>query len=95
MTLFELTVYLVIAILSGVVVRPISRGSMGWVLVSGLVGFVGAFLGTAIAHLIHLPGVLVANVAGRPFPIVWSIGSAMFCVIWCIAFQVLSSGRPA
>ena len=56
-----------------------SRG--GWLVSIGL-GFVGALIGTWLAHLAKLPSVFVVDIEGQPFPVVWSIlGSALFVAV--------------
>jgi uncharacterized membrane protein YeaQ/YmgE (transglycosylase-associated protein family) len=72
MTLVELIVYLVIAGVCGAIARSFTGGGGGFV-ISLLVGFVGAFVGTWLARQLHLPAILVVSIGGHPFPIVWSI----------------------
>jgi hypothetical protein len=80
MTLPELVLYLVIGGLSGAIARAIT-GSTPWFYVSALLTFLGAILGTSVAHLMHLQGLLAIDVAGHPLPILWSIGggSSLLC----------------
>jgi uncharacterized membrane protein YeaQ/YmgE (transglycosylase-associated protein family) len=73
MTLLELVVYLVIAGICGAIARAIAGGTGGGFIVSILLGFLGAFLGTWIARRAHLPELLMFNIDGHPFPIIWSI----------------------
>jgi uncharacterized membrane protein YeaQ/YmgE (transglycosylase-associated protein family) len=73
MTLLEFVVYLVIAGICGAVARAIAGGTGGGFVVSVLLGFLGAFVGTWLARLFHLPAVIVVAIGGYPFPIVWSI----------------------
>lgn len=73
MTLVELILYLVIAGVCGAIARAIAGGRRGGFVVAVLLGFLGAIVGTAVAHTFRLPTVLVVTVAGRPFPIFWSI----------------------
>jgi uncharacterized membrane protein YeaQ/YmgE (transglycosylase-associated protein family) len=45
-------------------------------------GFVGAWLGIWLSHVLHLPELLTVDVGHKRFPIVWSIaGSAIFVSI--------------
>lgn len=81
-TLTGLLVLLVIAGICGAVGRAIGGGTSGGVLVSIAVGFVGALLGTVIAHYLRLPALLVVTVDRHPFPILWSImGAAVFIAL--------------
>jgi uncharacterized membrane protein YeaQ/YmgE (transglycosylase-associated protein family) len=73
MTLFEFVIYLVIAGICGAIARGIAGGTGGGFIVSVLLGFLGAFVGTWIARMAHLPELVVVDIAGHPFPIVWSI----------------------
>jgi uncharacterized membrane protein YeaQ/YmgE (transglycosylase-associated protein family) len=73
MSVLELVVYLVIAGICGVIARAIAGGTPGGFIVSVLLGFLGAFVGTWLAHVLHLPELLEVRVGGHPFPIVWSI----------------------
>jgi uncharacterized membrane protein YeaQ/YmgE (transglycosylase-associated protein family) len=73
MTVVEFIVYLIVAGICGAVARAIVGGSRGGFVVSILLGFLGAFLGSWIARLVHLPELLVVAIGGHPFPILWSI----------------------
>jgi len=73
MTLLEFIVYLVIAGICGAIARAIAGGTGGGFVISVLLGFLGAFVGTWLARLLHLPELLVIAIQGHPFPIVWSI----------------------
>jgi uncharacterized membrane protein YeaQ/YmgE (transglycosylase-associated protein family) len=82
MTLIELIVYLVIAGVCGAIARGIAGSTRGGFVISVLLGFLGAFLGTWIARVMHLPALLVAEVGGHPFPVVWSIiGGTVFVIV--------------
>jgi uncharacterized membrane protein YeaQ/YmgE (transglycosylase-associated protein family) len=81
MTLVELVIYLVIAGVCGALARAIAGGTGGGFILSVLLGFLGAFLGTWIARLARLPELMVVDVGGHPFPIVWSIIGGIVLVI--------------
>jgi uncharacterized membrane protein YeaQ/YmgE (transglycosylase-associated protein family) len=88
-TLGSLLIYLLIAAAAGAIGRAIAGGTHGGCLISIALGFIGAILGSWIAHKMHLPEPLMINVAGNPFPFFWSIiGAALF-----VAIVVLVSGR--
>ena len=80
MSLLELIVYLIISGVCGVIGGAIAGGSPGGFIFSVVVGFVGAYLGTWIAHQLHLPELWVITIGGHPFPIVWSIVGAIVLV---------------
>jgi uncharacterized membrane protein YeaQ/YmgE (transglycosylase-associated protein family) len=89
LTITGLVVLLIIAGVCGSIGRAIGGGTGGGVLVSIAVGFVGALLGSFIAHYFHLPEWVMVNIEGHPFPILWSIiGAAVF-----VAIVHLLSGR--
>jgi uncharacterized membrane protein YeaQ/YmgE (transglycosylase-associated protein family) len=89
-TLTGLIVLLIIAGICGAIGRAIGGGTGGGFFVSIAVGFVGALLGTWMAHAMHLPELFTVTVEHRPFPVVWSIiGAAVFVAL----VHLLSGGR--
>jgi len=89
-TLVSLILYLLIAAIAGGLGRAIAGGTHGGCLVSIALGFIGALLGSWIAHRVGLPEPLMINVAGAPFPFLWSvIGAALFVAV----VVLLSGGR--
>ncbi len=86
-----LVVLLIVAGICGGIGRTIGGGTGGGFFVSIAVGFVGALLGTFVAHHFHLPELLLVTVDNHPFPILWSIiGAALF-----VALVHLVSGGAA
>jgi uncharacterized membrane protein YeaQ/YmgE (transglycosylase-associated protein family) len=82
MTILEFIILLVIAAICGAIGQAIAGYSLGGMLISIVVGFIGAFLGSWIARSVGLPELLMINIGGEPFPIVWAIiGSAVFTAI--------------
>jgi uncharacterized membrane protein YeaQ/YmgE (transglycosylase-associated protein family) len=87
-TLPELLLLILIAAVIGAIGREIAGGTRGGLLVSTVVGFVGAMLGPWIARELHLAEPLVVRVDGHSFGILWSIiGAALF-----VALVHLASG---
>jgi uncharacterized membrane protein YeaQ/YmgE (transglycosylase-associated protein family) len=80
MTLVECVVYLIIAGVCGAIARAVAGGTGGGFVISVLLGFLGAFVGTWLARLVHLPVVFAVAVAGHVFPIVWSVLGGMILV---------------
>jgi uncharacterized membrane protein YeaQ/YmgE (transglycosylase-associated protein family) len=81
-TLTGLLILLLIAGVCGAIGRAIAGGTAGGVIVSIAVGFVGALLGSVIAHYLRLPELMIVTVDRHPFPILWSIiGAAVFVAI--------------
>ena len=88
-SLLGFLVLLLVAAVCGAIGRAIAGGSTGGCLVSIVVGFVGALLGSWIAHKMHLPELFVVSIDRHPFHILWSIiGAALF-----VAVVHLISGR--
>ena len=82
MSLFGFLLLLVIAAVCGAIGQAIAGFSRGGCLISIVMGFIGAWLGTWLANEMGLPQVLTINIDGQPFPILWSIvGAALFSLI--------------
>ncbi|HSR51698.1 MAG TPA: hypothetical protein VLV83_12785 [Acidobacteriota bacterium] len=89
MSIIELLILLLIAGICGGIGQSLGGYSRGGCLVSIAVGFIGALLGLYLSNVLGLPEIFVITVAGRGFPIVWSIiGGALF-----VAVLGLISGR--
>lgn len=82
MTLLELLLLLLIAGVCGSLGQAISGYSRGGCLVSIVVGFIGALIGTWMSAQLGLPELFNVNVGGNTFPIIWSIiGAVVFTVV--------------
>jgi len=78
----ELLLLMLIAAVVGAIGRQIGGGTRGGLLVSIVVGFIGALLGPWLAHQLHLSEPLIVRVDGHPFGILWSIiGAALFVAL--------------
>jgi uncharacterized membrane protein YeaQ/YmgE (transglycosylase-associated protein family) len=73
MTLFEFVMYLIVAGICGAIARAIAGGTPGGFIISVLLGFLGAFVGTWLARMLHFPPFVVVTIGGHPFPIIYSI----------------------
>jgi uncharacterized membrane protein YeaQ/YmgE (transglycosylase-associated protein family) len=81
-TILEFLILLVIAAICGAIGQAIAGYTLGGMVITTIVGFIGAFLGTWLARAMGLPELLMINIGGQPFPIVWAIvGSAIFTAI--------------
>ena len=91
MTLVDVLLYLVIAAVAGGIGRAIAGGTRGGCVVSIVLGFIGAMLGSWIARKAGLPELFVVKLGdGPPFPFLWAvIGAALFVAI----VVLLSGGR--
>lgn len=82
MTLLEFLLLLLIAGICGSIGQAIAGYSRGGCLVSIVLGFIGALLGTWLSEQLGLPELFNVNIGGNAFPIIWSIiGSVIFVVI--------------
>jgi len=82
MTILEFLILIVIAAICGAIGQAIAGYTLGGMVITTVVGFIGAWLGTWLARTIGLPELLMVNIGGQPFPIVWAIiGSALFTAI--------------
>lgn len=89
MTFLEVVILLVIAGVCGALGQAIAGVSRGGCLVSIVLGFIGAFVGRAIAQWLELPEPFIVSVGDRSFPLMWSIiGAALF-----VAVIALLTGR--
>jgi uncharacterized membrane protein YeaQ/YmgE (transglycosylase-associated protein family) len=78
MSIGEIIVYLVIALLCGLVGQMLAGRSVGGYIVSTVVGLVGALLGGYIARSVGAPEPFPVSVGGRSIPIIWAIiGAAL------------------
>ncbi len=82
MTLIGFLVLLLIAAICGGIGQSLAGYSLGGCVVSIVVGFIGAYLGTWLAGKLGLPELFTINIEGKPFPIIWAIiGSALLTFI--------------
>ncbi|HEX9796054.1 MAG TPA: GlsB/YeaQ/YmgE family stress response membrane protein [Anaerolineales bacterium] len=82
MTLLDFLLLLLVAGVIGTLGQLVAGYSLGGCLVSVVVGFVGAVLGSWLAGQLNLPELLTVRVGATPLPIVWSIiGSALFVFV--------------
>jgi uncharacterized membrane protein YeaQ/YmgE (transglycosylase-associated protein family) len=82
MSLIGFLLLLLIAAIAGAIGQAISGYSRSGLIVTILIGFVGAFVGTWIASQFHLPDFLEIAVDGRSFPLFWAvIGSAVLTAV--------------
>jgi uncharacterized membrane protein YeaQ/YmgE (transglycosylase-associated protein family) len=82
MTVRQFLLLLCVAGLAGGLGQALAGYSRGGCLASIALGFIGALLGSWLAGLLGLPGVLVITIGGEPFPLIWSIlGAALFVAV--------------
>jgi uncharacterized membrane protein YeaQ/YmgE (transglycosylase-associated protein family) len=77
-----LLLLILIAAICGAIGRALGGGTRGGLIVSIVLGFIGALLGSWIARRMNLPEPFVLRAAGQAFPVLWSIvGSALFVAV--------------
>jgi uncharacterized membrane protein YeaQ/YmgE (transglycosylase-associated protein family) len=82
MSLLSLFVLLCIAGVCGAIGQALAGYNRAGCLGSIALGFVGALLGSWIAHELRLPELVSFRVANEAFPVLWSvIGSALFVAV--------------
>lgn len=82
MTLLEFFLLLLIAGICGSIGQSIAGYTRGGCLVSIVLGFVGALLGSWLSVQLNMPELFNINIGGNNFPIIWSIiGAVLFVTI--------------
>jgi uncharacterized membrane protein YeaQ/YmgE (transglycosylase-associated protein family) len=82
MSLGQLLLLLVIAAVCGGIGKAIAGDVRGGLIVSIVLGFVGALLGPWVAQKLSLPEPFMLTIGGHPFPVLWSIiGAALFVAV--------------
>ena len=80
--MFEIILLLVIAGISGGIGRSIVGFKRGGCIISIVVGFIGAYIGTILAREFNFPDFWSFEIRGISYPIVWSIvGAAVFTAV--------------
>lgn len=82
MSLLSFLALLIVAGICGSIGGSLAGRGRAGCLGSILLGFIGALLGTWLAHWLHLPEVIAVRIGGENFPVLWSVvGSALFVAI--------------
>jgi uncharacterized membrane protein YeaQ/YmgE (transglycosylase-associated protein family) len=78
----SLLILIIIAAVCGAIGKAIAGSVRGGLLVSIVLGFIGALFGPWVARLLKLPEPFMVNVGGQAFPVLWSIiGAALFVAL--------------
>ena len=84
MSVGEVFVYLVVALFCGLVGQALAGRSLGGLVVSTVVGLIGAMLGGYIARSLKAPEPFLVVVGDRTIPMLWTvIGAALVTFIVC------------
>ena len=85
MSLLDFIILFVIAAITGSVARSLVGYDRGGCILSAIVGFIGALIGTWLGREYDLPEIWSPIIHGIKYPIVWSIlGAVIFTVILSI-----------
>lgn len=80
--MFEIILLLVIAGITGGIGRSLTGFKRGGCIISIVVGFIGAYIGTILARQFNFPDLWTVNIRGIDYPIIWSIiGAVVFTAI--------------
>lgn len=91
MSIIDFFILLLVAGFCGALGQAIAGYSRGGCLVSIVLGFIGALVGTWLARLLEFPNLFMVRIGGQEFPIIWSIiGAALFVAL----LNLLASRRP-
>jgi uncharacterized membrane protein YeaQ/YmgE (transglycosylase-associated protein family) len=79
MSVYELLLFVIVALICGSIARGLGGGTRGGCLVSLAVTFIGALLGGKLSQVLNLPEPFVLRFGGHSLPVIWSIiGGALF-----------------
>ena len=82
MSLITFLILVLIAAICGAIGQAIAGSVRGGLIVSTILGFIGALLGPWLAGKLGLAEPFMVTVGGHPFPVLWSIiGAALFVAI--------------
>jgi uncharacterized membrane protein YeaQ/YmgE (transglycosylase-associated protein family) len=82
MSLLNILLLLLVAAVCGSIGQALAGYSVGGCLMSTIVGFIGAWLGSWLSVQLGLPEPFTISIGGETFPILWSIiGSALFVAV--------------
>lgn len=88
MTVVEFVVLLIIAAICGAIGQALAGYSLGGLVISAVLGFIGAWVGVWLATQFGLPEIFTIQIGGETFPIVWAIiGSAILAAIAGLFFR--------
>jgi len=78
----DILISLIIAGIAGSIARSLSGFSRGGCIISIVVGFIGAMIGTWLARELHLPDPFVLEIRGTSFNLLWTIiGAVIFTAV--------------
>jgi len=82
MSLLNILLLLLVAAVCGSIGQALVGYSVGGCLMSTIVGFIGAWVGSWLSAQVGLPEPFTISIGGETFPVLWSIiGSALFVAV--------------
>ena len=87
MSLFDFIIMFVIAAITGSIARSLVGFDRGGCIISAIVGFIGALIGTWLGREFNLPEIWSLTIRGINYPVVWTILGA---VLFTLVLSVLS-----
>jgi len=88
--MIDILISLIIAGIAGSIARSLSGFSRGGCIISIVVGFIGAIIGTWLARELQLPDPFVIAIRGTSYNILWTIIGA---VIFTAALSLITPGK--
>ena len=80
--MIDILISLIIAGIAGSIGRSLSGFSRGGCIISIVVGFIGAIIGTWLARELQLPDPLMIEIRGTSYNILWTIiGAVIFTAV--------------
>jgi uncharacterized membrane protein YeaQ/YmgE (transglycosylase-associated protein family) len=90
MSLWDFIIMFVIAAITGSIAKTLVGFDKGGCIISAIVGFVGALIGTWMGRELHLPEIFSITIRGINYPIIWTILGA---VLFTLVLSLLSPKR--
>lgn len=88
--MIDILISLIIAGIAGSIARSLSGFSRGGCIISIVVGFIGAIIGTWLARELQLPDPITIVIRGTSYSFLWTIIGA---VIFTAALSLITPGK--
>jgi uncharacterized membrane protein YeaQ/YmgE (transglycosylase-associated protein family) len=90
--MIDILISLIIAGIAGAIAKSLVGLNRGGCIISIVVGFIGAMVGTWLAREFNLPDLIVFNIRGTEYHILWTIIGA---VIFTAILSLISPGKKS
>jgi len=88
--MIDILISLLIAGIAGSIARSLSGFSRGGCIISIIVGFIGAMIGSWLSRELQLPDPFILHIRGRSYSILWTIIGA---VIFTAVLSLITPGK--